>query len=62
MDALGSVLPPMAGNGDTANAQELQNLLINEKMQSEYYKAKFQTLNAENLRYTNLKRFLHLSC
>ncbi|XP_071656196.1 centrosomal protein of 83 kDa isoform X2 [Patagioenas fasciata] len=50
MDALGSVLPPMGGNGDTANAQELQNLLINEKMQSEYYKANFQTLSAENLR------------
>ncbi|XP_064898902.1 centrosomal protein of 83 kDa isoform X5 [Columba livia] len=50
MDALGSVLPPMAGNGDTANAQELQNLLINEKMQSEYYKANFQTSSAENLR------------
>ncbi|NXW81812.1 CEP83 protein, partial [Alopecoenas beccarii] len=50
MDALSSVLPPMVGNADMANAQELQNLLINEKMQSEHHKANFQTLRAENLR------------
>lgn len=62
MDALGSVLPPMVGKGDTANEQELQNLLINEKMQSERHKVNFQTLRADNLRYTNLKRFVHLSC
>ncbi|XP_009976371.1 PREDICTED: centrosomal protein of 83 kDa [Tauraco erythrolophus] len=50
MDTLGSVLPPVAGNGDTANAQELQKLLIDEKMRCEHHKVNYQTIKAEHLR------------
>lgn len=62
MDPLGSLLPPVVGNGDTANSQELQKLLIDEKMRCEHHKANYQTIKAEHLRYTNLNRLLHLSC
>ncbi|XP_054060752.1 centrosomal protein of 83 kDa isoform X2 [Rissa tridactyla] len=50
MDALGTLLPPMVGNGDTANSQELQKLLIDEKMRCEHHKANYQTIKAEHLR------------
>ncbi|XP_075604896.1 centrosomal protein of 83 kDa isoform X1 [Balearica regulorum gibbericeps] len=50
MDALDSLLPPVVGNGDTANSQELQKLLIDEKMRCEYHKANYQTMKAEHLR------------
>ncbi|KAM6419408.1 centrosomal protein of 83 kDa isoform 2-T4 [Pluvialis apricaria] len=50
MDALGSLLPPVVGNGDTANSQELQKLLIDEKMRCEHHKANYQTIKAEHLR------------
>ncbi|XP_040413283.1 centrosomal protein of 83 kDa isoform X5 [Cygnus olor] len=50
MDALGSLLPPMAGNGDVANSQELQKLLIDEKMRCEHHKANYQTIKAEHIR------------
>ncbi|XP_061847050.1 centrosomal protein of 83 kDa-like isoform X1 [Colius striatus] len=50
MDASGSLLPPVAGNGETANAQELQKLLIDEKMRCEHHKTNYQTLKAEHLR------------
>ncbi|XP_075285221.1 centrosomal protein of 83 kDa isoform X2 [Opisthocomus hoazin] len=50
MDAFGSLLPPVVGNGDTANSQELQKLLIDEKMRSEHHKANYQTIKAEHLR------------
>ncbi|NXF47417.1 CEP83 protein, partial [Oceanites oceanicus] len=50
MDALGSLLPPMVGNGDTANSQELQKLLIDEKMRCEHHKTNYQTIKAEHLR------------
>ncbi|KFP96030.1 Centrosomal protein of 83 kDa, partial [Leptosomus discolor] len=50
MDALGSLLPPVVGNGDTANSQELQKLLIDEKMRCEYHKANYQTMKAEHVR------------
>ncbi|OXB56897.1 hypothetical protein ASZ78_003784 [Callipepla squamata] len=66
MAALGSLLPPVAENGDAANSQELQKLLIDEKMRCEHHKANYQTLKAEHLRlqeeYTksqeDLKRLL----
>ncbi|GAB0176569.1 centrosomal protein of 83 kDa [Grus japonensis] len=50
MDALDSLLPPVVGNGDMANSQELQKLLIDEKMRCEYHKANYQTIKAEHLR------------
>ncbi|XP_014819321.1 PREDICTED: centrosomal protein of 83 kDa isoform X2 [Calidris pugnax] len=50
MDAMGTLLPPVVGNGDTSNSQELQKLLIDEKMRCEYHKANYQTLKAEHLR------------
>uniref|UniRef100_A0A8C9FDE4 Centrosomal protein 83 n=1 Tax=Pavo cristatus TaxID=9049 RepID=A0A8C9FDE4_PAVCR len=50
MDALGSLLPPVAGNGDAANSQELQKLLIDEKMRCEHHKANYQTIKAEHIR------------
>uniref|UniRef100_A0A8B9BZP0 Centrosomal protein 83 n=1 Tax=Anser brachyrhynchus TaxID=132585 RepID=A0A8B9BZP0_9AVES len=50
MDALGSLLPPMVGNGDVANSQELQKLLIDEKMRCEHHKANYQTIKAEHIR------------
>ncbi|XP_074431222.1 centrosomal protein of 83 kDa isoform X5 [Larus michahellis] len=50
MDALGTLLPPVVGNGDTANSQELQKLLIDEKMRCEHHKANYQTIKAEHLR------------
>ncbi|XP_009880952.1 PREDICTED: centrosomal protein of 83 kDa [Charadrius vociferus] len=50
MDTLGSLLPPVVGNGDTANSQELQKLLIDEKMRCEHHKANYQTIKAEHLR------------
>ncbi|KAM6136997.1 LOW QUALITY PROTEIN: centrosomal protein of 83 kDa [Pterocles gutturalis] len=49
MDAPGSLLPPVVGNA-TANSQDLQKLLIDEKMRCEYHKANYQTLRAEHLR------------
>ncbi|NXN33434.1 CEP83 protein, partial [Nycticryphes semicollaris] len=50
MDASGTLFPPVVGNGDTANSQELQKLLIDEKMRCEYHKANYQTIKAEHLR------------
>uniref|UniRef100_A0A803XLW4 Centrosomal protein 83 n=1 Tax=Meleagris gallopavo TaxID=9103 RepID=A0A803XLW4_MELGA len=50
MDTLGSLLPPVVGNGDVANSQELQKLLIDEKMRCEHHKANYQTIKAEHLR------------
>ncbi|XP_040450248.1 centrosomal protein of 83 kDa isoform X3 [Falco naumanni] len=50
MDTLGSLLPPAVGNGDTANSQDLQKLLIDEKMRCEHHKANYQTIKAEHLR------------
>ncbi|NXW13558.1 CEP83 protein, partial [Circaetus pectoralis] len=50
MDALGSLLPPVAGNGDMANSEELQKLLIDEKIRCEHHKANYQTIKAEHLR------------
>uniref|UniRef100_A0A8C3J7V4 Centrosomal protein 83 n=1 Tax=Calidris pygmaea TaxID=425635 RepID=A0A8C3J7V4_9CHAR len=50
MDALGTLLPPVVGNGDTSNSQELQKLLIDEKMRCEHHKANYQTIKAEHLR------------
>lgn len=62
MDSLGSLLPPVVGNGDAANSQELQKLLIDEKMRCEHHKANYQTIKAEHIRYMNLNSFLHLNC
>ncbi|XP_074683155.1 centrosomal protein of 83 kDa isoform X4 [Strix aluco] len=57
MDALGDRLPPVVGNGDTANSQELQKLLIDVNMRCEYHKAHYENIKAEHLRlqeeYTN---------
>ncbi|NWX24588.1 CEP83 protein, partial [Aegotheles bennettii] len=50
MDALGSLPPPAAGNSDTTNLQELQKLLIDEKMRCEHHKANYHTIKAEHLR------------
>ncbi|NXC49973.1 CEP83 protein, partial [Penelope pileata] len=50
MDTLGSLLPPVVGNGDVANSQELQKLLIDEKMRCEHHKANYQTIKAEHIR------------
>ncbi|XP_010123407.1 PREDICTED: centrosomal protein of 83 kDa [Chlamydotis macqueenii] len=50
MDTLGNLLPPVVGNVDTANSQELQKLLIDEKMRCEHHKANYQTIKAEHLR------------
>ncbi|NWS17197.1 CEP83 protein, partial [Pachyramphus minor] len=50
MDGLGSLLPPVIGNGDTDNPQELLKLLIDEKMRSERHKANYQILKAEHQR------------
>ncbi|XP_040514958.1 centrosomal protein of 83 kDa isoform X1 [Gallus gallus] len=50
MDSLGSLLPPVVGNGDAANSQELQKLLIDEKMRCEHHKANYQTIKAEHIR------------
>lgn len=61
MDALGNLLPPVVGNGELTNSQELQKLLIDEKMRCEHHKTNYQTTKAENLRYTSLNGFLHLS-
>ncbi|NXK56523.1 CEP83 protein, partial [Chauna torquata] len=59
MDALGSLLPPIVGNGDAANSQELHKLLIDEKMRCEHHKANYQTIKAEHIRlqeeYTKLQ-------
>lgn len=62
MDALGSLLPPVAGNGDMANSEELQKLLMDEKLRCEHHKANYQIIKTEHLRYTNLNRFLCISC
>nr|XP_025978985.1 centrosomal protein of 83 kDa isoform X4 [Dromaius novaehollandiae] len=50
MDTFGGLLPPMVGNGDVASSQELQKLLIDEKMRCEHHKANYQTLKAEHIR------------
>uniref|UniRef100_A0A8C0EP77 Centrosomal protein 83 n=1 Tax=Bubo bubo TaxID=30461 RepID=A0A8C0EP77_BUBBB len=59
MDALGDRLPSVVGNGDTANSQELQKLLIDVNMRCEYHKAHYESIKAEHLRlqeeYTNSK-------
>uniref|UniRef100_A0A8C8BKV0 Centrosomal protein 83 n=1 Tax=Otus sunia TaxID=257818 RepID=A0A8C8BKV0_9STRI len=57
MDALADRPPPVVGNGDTANSQELQKLLIDVNMRCEYHKAHYENIKAEHLRlqeeYTN---------
>ncbi|XP_062424288.1 centrosomal protein of 83 kDa isoform X5 [Rhea pennata] len=50
MNTFSGLLPPMVGNGDTASSQELQKLLIDEKMRCEHHKANYQTLKAEHIR------------
>ncbi|XP_030335563.1 centrosomal protein of 83 kDa isoform X1 [Strigops habroptila] len=50
MEALGGLLPPMPGSGDTADSQTLQKLLIDERMRCEYHKVNYQNVKAENLR------------
>ncbi|KAJ7414095.1 Centrosomal protein of 83 kDa [Willisornis vidua] len=50
MDDLGSLLPPVVGNGDTENPRELLKLLIDERMRSERHKANYQILKAEHQR------------
>ncbi|XP_061216150.1 centrosomal protein of 83 kDa-like isoform X1 [Neopsephotus bourkii] len=50
MEALGTLLPPMAGIEDTADTQNLQKLLIDERMRCESYKVNYQNVKAENLR------------
>ncbi|XP_053910623.1 centrosomal protein of 83 kDa isoform X2 [Cuculus canorus] len=50
MDDLDNLLPPMVGNNDTANSEELHKLLIDEKVRSEHHKANYQTMKAEHLR------------
>ncbi|XP_049648086.1 centrosomal protein of 83 kDa isoform X3 [Accipiter gentilis] len=50
MDALGSLLPPVAGNGDMANSVELQKLLMDEKLRCEHHKANYQIIKTEHLR------------
>ncbi|KAM6425084.1 centrosomal protein of 83 kDa isoform 2-T2 [Rhynochetos jubatus] len=50
MDALGSLLPPTVGNGDTANSQELQKALIDTKMRCEHHKTNYQAIKAEHER------------
>uniref|UniRef100_A0A8C2SX45 Centrosomal protein 83 n=1 Tax=Coturnix japonica TaxID=93934 RepID=A0A8C2SX45_COTJA len=50
MDPLGSLLPPVAGNSDVANSEELQKLLIDEKRRCEHHKANYQTIKAEHMR------------
>ncbi|XP_072194114.1 centrosomal protein of 83 kDa isoform X2 [Excalfactoria chinensis] len=50
MDTLGGLLPPVVGNSDVANSQELQKLLIDEKMRCEHHKANYQTIKAEHMR------------
>ncbi|XP_027535690.1 centrosomal protein of 83 kDa [Neopelma chrysocephalum] len=50
MDGLGSLLPPVIGNGDTDNPRELLKLLLDEKMRSERHKANYQILKAEHQR------------
>uniref|UniRef100_A0A8D0KTI5 Centrosomal protein 83 n=1 Tax=Strix occidentalis caurina TaxID=311401 RepID=A0A8D0KTI5_STROC len=63
MDALGDCLPPVVGNGDTANSQELQKLLIDVNMRCEYHKAHYENIKAEHLRlqeeYTNSQEELN---
>ncbi|XP_050179464.1 centrosomal protein of 83 kDa isoform X2 [Myiozetetes cayanensis] len=50
MDGLGRFLPPVVGNGDTNNPEELLKLLIDEKIRSERHKANYQILKAEHQR------------
>ncbi|KAM9578042.1 LOW QUALITY PROTEIN: centrosomal protein of 83 kDa [Guaruba guarouba] len=50
IDASGSLLPPMAKSGDTADSQNLLKLLIDERMRYEYHKVNYQNVKAENLR------------
>ncbi|NXT76861.1 CEP83 protein, partial [Zapornia atra] len=50
LDAMDSPCPPVFGNGDTADPQELQKLLINEKMQCEHLKALYTNMKADHLR------------
>ncbi|KAM9029849.1 centrosomal protein of 83 kDa-like [Ara ararauna] len=49
MDALGGRLPPVSGIDDTTDSQNLQKLLIDERMRCEYYKVNYQTVKAEYL-------------
>uniref|UniRef100_A0A8B9FET1 Uncharacterized protein n=1 Tax=Amazona collaria TaxID=241587 RepID=A0A8B9FET1_9PSIT len=50
IDASGSLLPPMAESGDTADSQNLPKLLMDERMQCEYYKVNYQNVKAGNER------------
>ncbi|XP_009865547.1 PREDICTED: centrosomal protein of 83 kDa [Apaloderma vittatum] len=50
MDASGGLPPPVVGNGDTANSEQLQKLLIDEKMRSEHHRVNYRILKAEHQR------------
>ncbi|NXL62765.1 CEP83 protein, partial [Chordeiles acutipennis] len=50
MDTLGSLLPPVVGSHDVTNSKDVQKLLIDENMRSEYHKAHYQSMKAELLR------------
>ncbi|XP_010168530.1 LOW QUALITY PROTEIN: centrosomal protein of 83 kDa-like, partial [Antrostomus carolinensis] len=50
MDTLGNFLPPVVGSRDVANSKDVQKLLIDENMRSEYHKAHYQSMKAELLR------------
>ncbi|XP_054242631.1 centrosomal protein of 83 kDa [Indicator indicator] len=49
MQASGTLLPPVVGNYDPANSQELQKLLADEKMRCDTHKANYQTVKAQLL-------------
>ncbi|XP_065262077.1 centrosomal protein of 83 kDa [Emys orbicularis] len=51
MDTFTSILPPISGNSDLVGSQEeIQKLLIDERMRCENHKTNYQTLKAEHTR------------
>ncbi|XP_006027116.1 centrosomal protein of 83 kDa [Alligator sinensis] len=51
MDTFTSLLPPTSGSGNLAGSQEeLQKLLIDERMRCEHHKTNYKTLKAEHTR------------
>ncbi|XP_034628730.1 centrosomal protein of 83 kDa isoform X1 [Trachemys scripta elegans] len=51
MDTFTSILPPISGNSDLVGSQEeIQKMLIDERMRCENHKTNYQTLKAEHTR------------
>nr|XP_008176957.1 centrosomal protein of 83 kDa isoform X1 [Chrysemys picta bellii]XP_042715751.1 centrosomal protein of 83 kDa isoform X1 [Chrysemys picta bellii]XP_042715752.1 centrosomal protein of 83 kDa isoform X1 [Chrysemys picta bellii] len=51
MDTFTSILPPISGNSDLVGSQEeIQKILIDERMRCENHKTNYQTLKAEHTR------------